>query len=86
MLLGSKTLFQEAFDGLPSKFLEPRTRCHVFSTDPEVKAVSLRMQKLKDIDGREVMDIHIYSAVINIHYWDSIITSEHADELISRSK
>lgn len=44
------------------------------------------MQKLKDIDGREVMDIHIYSAIINIHYWDSIITSEHADELISRSK
>jgi hypothetical protein len=73
--------FQKIFDGLPAKFLRPRTWRHVFLTDSEDKVKALRNQKLKKNDGTEVIDIHIYSAVINIHDWDLIITSDRTDEL-----
>jgi hypothetical protein len=35
--------FQEVFDGLSSKFLEPHTWCHIFLTDLEDKAELFQM-------------------------------------------
>jgi hypothetical protein len=56
-----------------------RNRFHVFLTDTEDKAQSLRTQKVKDEVATE--GIHLYSAFIKFEVLDSIITVERFNDL-----
>ena len=70
--------FQTIHDGLPSAFREAHTWCHVFVTDTEDKAKSLR--KLQ-VDPVGTKGIHVYSAFIDIEKLDLITTFARADTL-----
>jgi hypothetical protein len=71
--------FEKAYKSLPSEFIETRHWCHVFLTDKEDKADSLRRQKLTEVP-RE-MKIQIYSALINIEESNSLLTAERVEKL-----
>ncbi|KAH9035043.1 hypothetical protein EDB85DRAFT_1889544 [Lactarius pseudohatsudake] len=72
--------FEKVHDYLPSKVLATRQWCHVFLTDTGDKANLLRRQTLTEIP--EKMEIHAYSAFVNIEELDSILTKERVEELI----
>ncbi|KAH9077653.1 hypothetical protein EDB83DRAFT_2548686 [Lactarius deliciosus] len=70
---------QAAAEGTSHQFqLCALQRCHVFLTDTEDKA-NLFRQKLTEIP--EKMEIHAYSAFVNIEELDSIVTKERVEEL-----
>ena len=74
----SRIGFQTIHDGLPSAFLEARTWYHVFLTDTEDKAKSLRKQQVDPVGTKA---IHVYTAFIDIDKLDSIRTFARADTL-----
>ena len=71
--------FDDIFAKIPRRFQRVRTRCHVFMTDAEDKAKSLRSQVRDTIPE----DVHIYSAVVTIgdQEWDSCLTPENLERL-----
>lgn len=71
--------FERAYNSLPSEFVETRHWCHVFLTDKEDKADSLRCQTLTEIPRK--MTIHVYSALINIEESNSLLTAERVEKL-----
>jgi hypothetical protein len=71
--------FENISKSLPSDFLATRDWCHVFLTDREHKADSLRRQKLTGIPQK--MAIHVYSALVSIEEWDSLLTAERVDKM-----
>jgi hypothetical protein len=73
------TGFEKVYKWLPSDFLANRRWCHVFLTDAEDKADSLRGQKLNSVP--EGMTIHVYSAFMNVDQCGSILTSPRVEEL-----
>jgi hypothetical protein len=64
--------FQKIHDGLPSAFREEHIWCHVFLTDTEDKAKSLRKLQVDPVGAN---GIHIYSTFIDIDKLDSISTT-----------
>jgi len=84
MTLGSKhdaknIGFEKVYKYLSSKFLAKRQWCHVFLTDTEDKANSLRSQNRTEIP--EKMSIHVYSAFVNMDELDSMLTKERVEKL-----
>jgi hypothetical protein len=74
--------FEKIYEGLPPKFLEARTWCHVFLTDTEDKAISLREQRLDDVVEKLIeTPIYFYSAFFNVDELASILTAERAEKL-----
>ena len=70
--------FQRIYEGLPPDFLEERIWFHVFVTDTEDKAKSLRKLKVQLV---EEMGIHVYSTFIDIDGLNSVITLDRVDKL-----
>ncbi|KAI9456558.1 hypothetical protein BJY52DRAFT_1187842 [Lactarius psammicola] len=70
--------FKRVFGNLPSELLTKRPRrCHVFITDTDDYAKSLREQNLTKIPK----GTFVYSAVIDINELDSIVTEMRVDTL-----
>ena len=72
------TGFEKVHICLPSK-ISARQWCHVFLTNSEKAANSLRVNVLKDLPKK--MNIHLYSAFFDTNRWDSILTPGHLEEL-----
>jgi hypothetical protein len=70
--------FQRIYEGLPPDFLEERIWFHVFVTDTEDKAKSLRKLKVQLV---EEMGIHVYSTFIDIDELNLVITLDRVDKL-----
>ncbi|KAN0136591.1 hypothetical protein V8E53_005638 [Lactarius tabidus] len=73
------SVFENISKSLPSDFLATRDWCHVFLTDRQHKADSLRRQKLTGIPQK--MAIHVYSALVSIEEWDSLLAAERVDKM-----
>lgn len=71
--------FEKISNSLPSDFLATRDWCHIFLTDSEDKAGPLRQQKLTETPQK--MAIRVYSAVVNIEEWDSLLTAERVETM-----
>ena len=71
--------FEKISESLPHDLLATRDWCHVFLTDNEDEADSLRQQKLTEIPQK--MAIHVYSAYVNIEVWDSLLTAKRSEQM-----
>jgi hypothetical protein len=67
--------FKKVYENLPAAVKNNRTKCHVFVTDSEDNAKSLRKKRPVP------RDISVYSTCVNIDQLDPIVTSSRMDEL-----
>jgi hypothetical protein len=72
----NKEDFERVYKNLPPAVQHNRTKCHVFVTDSEDKAKSLREQRLT-----VPTNISVYSTCVNIDQLDPIVTSSRMEEL-----
>jgi hypothetical protein len=70
--------FQKVYNNLPHTVLNGRRRCHVFVTDTEGKAASLREQQPTIPTN---LGISVYSTFVSVNQLDLIVTEKRLDEL-----